>query len=576
MNLTCNNTLEHLIILIVEPGSEIEIVGHLTFHELARIIGAACALIAVLLSLYLAWMHALHYTKPREQRYIIRILFMVPVYAISSFLQIQWYRHAIYFQVISDCYEAFAIASFFALLCHYVAPDLHSQKEFFREMRPVKPWVLPVNWFAACCGGQRGPWRTPKSGLTWFNINWIGVYQYCFVRVAMTISAVVSQYFERYCESSNSPVFGHIWIIVINALAVTIAMFCLIQVYVQLKEALKDQSLLLKIVAIKLVIFLSFWQASAISVGTSTLHIVHPNKVLAYPDIKVGIPALLLCVEMAAFALLHLWAFPYKPYTKYGAKPRYYPSPDLRKGDNKAVPNELEDHQGGVMGFAAIWDAMNIWDFIKAFGRGVRWLFCGVRRRKEDISYRRQDAHDMDNLDEHKPSGPSYDAYRPDATMAEQPIGASPYTSQNPYGTVPARPPRQGDVGVAVSGEESAGLMQHAQTNPHSRPMGDDSRNNSPPRTQVHEPYLQSYEGSPRYNDSSRPQEHPYAQRPGQPTPWQQDPYASQQQHLQQQQQPLQQQHPLQHLQQQQQYYNQGEEHGVIGQAMWEPPHQGR
>lgn len=143
---------------------------------------------------------------------IIRILFMVPVYAISSYLQLQWYWHAIYFQVISDCYEAFAIASFFALLCHYVAPDLHSQKVFFRELHPIKQWVLPVNWFAKCCGGQRGIWRIPKSGLTWFNILWIGVYHYCFIRVAMTISAVVSQYFERYCESSNSPVFGHIWV----------------------------------------------------------------------------------------------------------------------------------------------------------------------------------------------------------------------------------------------------------------------------------------------------------------------------------------------------------------------------
>lgn len=137
---------------------------------------------------------------------------MVPVYAISSFLQLQWYWHAIYFQVLADCYEAFAIASFFALLCHYVAPDLHLQKAFFREMRPVKPWVLPVNWMAKCCGGEKGIWRTPKSGLTWFNIIWIGIYQYCFIRVAMTITAVVTQYFNRYCESSNLPVFGHIWV----------------------------------------------------------------------------------------------------------------------------------------------------------------------------------------------------------------------------------------------------------------------------------------------------------------------------------------------------------------------------
>ena len=143
---------------------------------------------------------------------IIRILFMVPVYSIASFLQIQWYWHAIYFQVISDCYEAFAIASFFALLTHYVAPDLHSQKNFFRAMKPVVPWVLPISWFRKCCGGERGIWRTPKSGLTWFNIVWIGVYQYCFIRVAMTITAVITQYFDKYCESSNSPVFAHIWV----------------------------------------------------------------------------------------------------------------------------------------------------------------------------------------------------------------------------------------------------------------------------------------------------------------------------------------------------------------------------
>jgi hypothetical protein len=28
----------------------------------------------------------------------------------------------------------------------------------------------------------------------------------------MTVTAVVTQYFEKYCESSNSPVFAHIWV----------------------------------------------------------------------------------------------------------------------------------------------------------------------------------------------------------------------------------------------------------------------------------------------------------------------------------------------------------------------------
>lgn len=137
---------------------------------------------------------------------------MVPVYAVSSLLSLHYYWHAIYFQVISDCYEAFAISSFFALLCAYIDVDLHEQKNYFRQMRPIKDWVMPVNWFKKCCGGDRGPWRTPLSGLTWFNIIWIGIYHYCFIRVTMTVTAVVTQYYGRYCESSNNPVFSHIWV----------------------------------------------------------------------------------------------------------------------------------------------------------------------------------------------------------------------------------------------------------------------------------------------------------------------------------------------------------------------------
>jgi hypothetical protein len=142
---------------------------------------------------------------------IIRILFMIPVYAIASFLSFWWYWHAIYFQVISDCYEAFAIASFFALLCHYIAPNLHDQKAYFRGIQP-KGWVIPISTMKKCCGGERGPWRTPRSGLTWFNIIWTGIYQYCFIRVTMTVTAVLTQYFSKYCESSNSPLFAHIWV----------------------------------------------------------------------------------------------------------------------------------------------------------------------------------------------------------------------------------------------------------------------------------------------------------------------------------------------------------------------------
>ena len=92
---------------------------------------------------------------------------MVPIYSIVSFLSYLFYRHAVYFEVIRDCYEAFAIASFFALVCSYIAPNLHDQKDYFRRM-PPRPWIWPVQWFKRCCGPMT---RTPRSGLTQFNVS---------------------------------------------------------------------------------------------------------------------------------------------------------------------------------------------------------------------------------------------------------------------------------------------------------------------------------------------------------------------------------------------------------------------
>ncbi|OTB19893.1 hypothetical protein K445DRAFT_345053 [Daldinia sp. EC12] len=460
------------MLLIV--GSEEKIAGPLTFHELALIIAGGATIVAYIVSFYLMWQHALNYTKPREQRHIIRILFMIPIYATSAFLCIWYYWHAVYFQVISDCYEAFAIASFFALMCHYVAPDLHDQKDFFRNMHPIKPWVWPIDWFAKCCGGEKGPWRTPKSGLTWFNIVWIGIYHYCFVRVAMTITAVVTQYFERYCESSNSPVFAHIWVIAIECIAVTIAMYCLIQFYVQLREPLSEHKPFLKVLAIKLVIFLSFWQTIAISLGTSTLHIVNPNAILAYPDLKVGIPSLMLCVEMALFSILHIWAFPYGPYLE-SAKTTYYPVSDPSSG----VPPRENEHgvkMGGFMGLKAFMDALNPWDIVKAFGRGMRWLFVGVKHRREDSSYQTKPS----DLDTSYPMKP-YGAGRPGVKDTDSLPVATEF-HRNPFGVQPAD----------QVPEESAGLITHAQPNP-----GNLSRRPTDPYIETGQPQFYDYPNPP-------------------------------------------------------------------------------
>lgn len=95
--------------------------------------------------------------------------------------------------------------------------------------------------------------------------------------------------------------------------------------------------------------------------------VLKPSDKIAEPDIQVGIPSALLAVEMSIFAVVHIFAFSYKPY-------------DLRY-------NPGASYQGGFMGWKAILEAFNLWDVVKASARGFRWLFVGARKREQDISY---------------------------------------------------------------------------------------------------------------------------------------------------------------------------------------------
>lgn len=49
--------------------------------------------------------------------------------------------------------------------------------------------------------------------------------------------------------------------IIFESISVSVAMYCLIQFYYQIKDDIKEHKPFMKILSIKLVIFLSFWQS---------------------------------------------------------------------------------------------------------------------------------------------------------------------------------------------------------------------------------------------------------------------------------------------------------------------------
>lgn len=269
-------------------------------------------------------------------------------------------------------------------------------------------------------------------------------------------------------------------------------MYCIIQFYVQMKKPLEEHRPFLKVLAIKLVVFLSFWQITAVTVATNErFKLFEPNSVIAYPDIKVGSPAAILCIEMAFFAILHLWAYPYAPYVP-GAKIVYYPVPDERKADYH--PREESVHQdpsGGTLGLLAFVDAMNPWDFVKAFGRGMRWLFYGVKLRHHDGSNhdyknRRMSSWDLDNLtNPHTGAKNKYTRSTEHLPIADQ-------FRRSRFGL-------SGFNDVSRRDEDSDGLISHAQPNPTSAMVGRGGMGAS-----LH-PDSATYGGQSSYRDTSTP-----------------------------------------------------------------------
>lgn len=85
--------------------------GNLNFkaHDVGWIISGFFTVIASASSFWLIWKHLTYYTCPQQQRHIVRMLFMVPIYAIVSLLSYLFYKEAIYYQTIRDCYEAVVI-----------------------------------------------------------------------------------------------------------------------------------------------------------------------------------------------------------------------------------------------------------------------------------------------------------------------------------------------------------------------------------------------------------------------------------------------------------------------------------
>ncbi|KIJ51346.1 hypothetical protein M422DRAFT_776620 [Sphaerobolus stellatus SS14] len=278
--------------------------GQLKFqaHDVGWIISGFFTIIACGVSFWLISKHLMWYNKKREQRQIFRILLLVPIYAVISLASYVFWNHAIPITLVRDSYESFVLYSFFYLLLQYVSPTVEGQKEVFRHVKLDK-WAFPMGFVK----------YRPRDGLYFLQLMKWGVLQYSVIRPLTTLAAVFLDFIGLYCESSWSPKWGYVYITIIVSVSVSIAMYCLIQFYMAIAEQLAPHRPLLKLISIKAVVFLTFWQATFLSVLT-LFNVVKDTPFMTADDINTGIATLIETFEMVIFGFLHVRAFTYKVY----------------------------------------------------------------------------------------------------------------------------------------------------------------------------------------------------------------------------------------------------------------------
>jgi hypothetical protein len=85
-------------------------------HQWAWWVAFVFVVMTCLVSGQLIWSHLDNYEKPEVQKYVVRIIFMTPIYAIVALLSLTFDNAAPLLNVLRDCYEAFTLYNFVKML----------------------------------------------------------------------------------------------------------------------------------------------------------------------------------------------------------------------------------------------------------------------------------------------------------------------------------------------------------------------------------------------------------------------------------------------------------------------------
>eukprot|EP01137_Pigoraptor_chileana_P014250 Opistho-2@68651 len=265
-------------------------------------ISGGFALLSTALSFFSIYKHMVNYRKPEVQRRIVRILWMVPIYAVDSWLSLRFESVAIYLNTARNVYESYVLYQFFGLLVSWLNGEPEINRILANKDPISQPW--PFNY----CFRDSKP-----AHPTFFLRMKRGILQFVIIKPTLAIISIILMLCNEFDEGHWSVSKGWGYIAIVDNTSISIAFYCLAIFYVSVKDQLAPFKPVPKFMCVKAIIFFSFWQGIVIS-GLVTVDLIHDVGNYTAENVSTGVQNFLICIEMLFAACAHAYAFPYKEY----------------------------------------------------------------------------------------------------------------------------------------------------------------------------------------------------------------------------------------------------------------------
>lgn len=304
-------------------------------HDQEILIAGIFAGVAIPLSFWEIILHLIHYTKPKLQKHVIRILWMVPIYAINAWLGLLNPDNSLYVDSFRECYEAYVIYNFMRYLLNYL--NMEMDLEASLELKPQVKHIFPL-----CCLPD---W---EMGREFVHICKHGILQYTVVRPTTTFISVICKLAGVYGEGQFQANVAFPYILAINNISQFVAMYCLVMFYKANAAELRPMRPLPKFLCIKAVVFFSFFQGVVIDfLVYSGILIPNSNDPEENLNLSTRLQDFLICIEMCMAAIAHHYSFSYEDYVSPGCNQSCCQA-FMAMWDFSDVQNDITEHLGIV------------------------------------------------------------------------------------------------------------------------------------------------------------------------------------------------------------------------------------